>query len=218
MDGRTASFKVGWWLTSGSLASLLAAGLWWLNRDVESEKRGETGGIGATAKRQEASKGQGVSGKRQRTAAGLTASAAHQPEPRYARPPAVPGQHAVAKVQARGREYQLTPNQVGNFQRMYVEPNQQMPVQVGFPEGQAGDSVAVVAEDGGKLREAASGKGQGNGDGGIGLAARLDERKEVAFTFQATKPGGLHRVTLRHGTETKTLEFWVGNETPVAQR
>jgi hypothetical protein len=101
---------------------------------------------------------------------------------------------------------------------MYVEPNEAMPVQVGFPEGQVGDPVAVVAEDGGKLREAGSGKGQGGSGGGAGLVARLDERKQVGFTFQATKPGGLHRVTLRHGTDTKTLEFWVGNETPVAQR
>jgi hypothetical protein len=50
------------------------------------------------------------------------------------------------------------------------------------------------------------------------LAVRLDERKQVAFTFQATKPGGLHRVTLRHGTETKVLEFWVGEETRAAER
>jgi hypothetical protein len=122
----------------------------------------------------------------------------------------------TARVQVGGRAYELTPNQVGNFQRIYVQPSETIPVEVAYEQGKAGERVAVSAEDGGGVWQGVSGKGQGAG--GTGTVATLDERLRIAFNFRATEHRGIHRVVLRKGADVKVLDFWVGQELPVAGR
>jgi hypothetical protein len=122
-------------------------------------------------------------------------------------------------VQVGGRAYELTPNQVGNFQRIYVQPSETIPVEVAYEEGKAGERVAVSAEDGGGVWQGVSGKGEGaRGKGAGGFVAALDGQQKVAFEFQATEHRGIHRVVLRKGNDVKVLDFWVGQELPVAGR
>jgi hypothetical protein len=124
----------------------------------------------------------------------------------YPEKPELNGEMAEATVSAGGKNYVLQPNQIGNFQRVYVEPGAIVPVKVTYPEGEAGEKLIIQAEDGGRLD---SGKPV-NVD-------ELDQNKSLTFKFLLTNQIGVHRVTLRKGADVKTLDFWVGPPLPVAQ-
>ena len=110
-----------------------------------------------------------------------------------------PGSFAAASVQVGQANYKLTPNQLGNFQQVVVGPKQKVQVQVSYPDGSAGDKVAVTVEDGGHLNEKQ-----------MSEVASLDADHNVNFQFQTTDQAGIYRVALRGGADVKVLNFWVG--------
>lgn len=112
-----------------------------------------------------------------------------------------PGQFAKAEVTAGGKSYALTPNQLGNFQRINVGPKEKVQVQVAYPQGAEGDPVAVVVEDGGHLNE-----------NQMSEVAALDKQQNVRFQFQTTGQSGIYRIVLNNGADVKVLNFWVGQE------
>lgn len=134
-----------------------------------------------------------------------------QPEVRYRAPVRAPGQRAVAKVQRAGKDYRLTPNQVGTFQRIYVQPGETVPIAISYPNGQPGDPVLIEAEDSGKLRAQA-----GGGGGNVGMTGRLNDQRTVEFAFEVSQNRGIHRVLLRKGNDVKVLDFWAGEALPLA--
>jgi hypothetical protein len=118
-----------------------------------------------------------------------------------------PGQKAVAKVIVGGQPQEVQPNQLGNFPRTSIAPKAAVPVEMVFPQGDPGQTIVVEAKDGGNF-------------GGEALAQilKLDEQRRVAFTFHADTQPGIYRVSLRRGAEEAVLNFWVGEQLPVASR
>ena len=117
------------------------------------------------------------------------------------------GARAVAKVNVKGRDTTMQPNQNGEFARVLIDPREAVAVQVGFPEGFPGQQVTVEVEDGGVLDGKAPGK-----------ALNLDESKNVRFSFRANADPGMYRVLVSKGGDVRQLNFWVGPELPVANR
>ena len=115
--------------------------------------------------------------------------------------PLVSGQMVEAKVQVGQRRYELTPNQVGSFQRIYLPPKAKVPIEVSYPSGQPGDKVSAAIDDGGQV-----------GNGQRVLALQLDGQRKVGFDFTAGEGAGIYRVTMRKVGDVKNLEFWVGPE------
>ncbi len=98
-------------------------------------------------------------------------------------------------------------NSSGHFSRIgSVQPHQKVPVQIAYPDGHAGDRIAVVAADGGVF----------DNDQSV-LLARLDNRKMPDFRFRVAAEPGLYRVFLRKGNDVKVLQFWVGKDPVMKQ-
>jgi hypothetical protein len=148
------------------------------------------------------------------------ATALHQPQqastPVVGRPPRPPpvdpkepalgfGQTVTANVEVANQSYDLTPNQVGRFQRVSLKPSAQVPVTIAYPEGEPNQAVVLEAKDGGQFD-----------NGAIVKIAKLDAQKKLSFTFQADGAPGIYQVSLRNGADEKVLDFWVGPEREVA--
>lgn len=119
----------------------------------------------------------------------------------------VSAQAPRASVTVGQKTVQLTPNQVGNFQRTYIQPKATVPVQVAFPLGEPGQTVVLEAKDGGTF------------DGeDLAKVVKLDDQRRLAFAFHADSQPGIYRVSMRRGSEEKVLNFWVGNPPPVVER
>jgi hypothetical protein len=114
------------------------------------------------------------------------------------------GAPATAVVTLGNHSHKLIPNQLGEFQRVYLEKGGSANVQVQFPKSKPGDRVIAVMQDGGTI----------NGDRIVGSFI-LDEQSGVAFSVDTTAEGGLSRVLLTCGADRKTLEFWSGDEFPL---
>jgi hypothetical protein len=112
-----------------------------------------------------------------------------------------------ATVAVGQKTVQLTPNQVGNFQRTYIQPKETLPVEVVFPQGEPGQTVVLEAKDGGTFD-----------DKKLAQVAKLDAQRRLAFTFHADRQPGIYRVSMRRGSEEKVLNFWVGDPPPVQER
>ena len=94
----------------------------------------------------------------------------------------------------------MTPNQDSCFSRIYnVQPWATVGIEINYPNGSQGDKVIVRVEDGGVLE---NGKGV--------LVIPLDVNSKINFNFQVSDSPGLYRVTLRKGTDEKTVQLWVG--------
>lgn len=101
----------------------------------------------------------------------------------------------------------IAPNVLGEYPRVPVPAGELIAASVPFPAAAPGDRIAVQAEDGGRLiGDAASGIVRTSGGG------------RAAIEFQAPAFEGAHRITLRRGGESRTLEFWVGPDPPVLVR
>ena len=105
---------------------------------------------------------------------------------------------ASAKVGA--KNYALTPNQIGQFQRLNIKANATIPVEVAYPDGQPGDKVSLRALDGGRFEDQSQLK-----------AVTLDVNKKLTFTFTVNAEPGIYRVGLSRGQDLKVLDFWVGD-------
>jgi len=114
-----------------------------------------------------------------------------------------PGQFAEASVNYKGTVYHLTPNQIGNFERVNMDTNSTVKVQVAYPQAQVGDTVAVEVEDGGTLSSQAA-------KAAMSQVSRLDNQKTVNLQFSTTDNEGIYRVLLRNGADVKVLNFWAG--------
>jgi len=115
--------------------------------------------------------------------------------------PAVDGQMAYATIFTGKLQYKdMTPNQDSSFSRIYnIEPLATVGIEINYPNGSQGDKVIVRGEDGGVF---------GNGKGV--LVIPLDANNKVNFNFQVSDSPGLYRVTLRKGSDEKTVQLWVG--------
>ena len=115
-------------------------------------------------------------------------------------------QHAEVEVKAGGKTYNLSPNELGAFPRIYVQPSEIISVKVAYHGGNQGESVVAQVEDGGVILESNS----------VGHHGRLDKNGKLSFTFQTTNQLGIYRIVLRKGEDIKQLEFWVGDPQPLS--
>jgi hypothetical protein len=107
---------------------------------------------------------------------------------------------ASASVTISGKELKLgAPNILGVYPRQNINPGASVPVRVGYPDAQTGDTVIAAVADGGQI----------NGNKPVQVLT-LDTDRAAKFTFQGSREPGLFRVTLRKGLDVKTLEFWSG--------
>lgn len=91
----------------------------------------------------------------------------------------------------------LVPNQIGEFPRVYVKPNQKVSIRLRFPEALPGAKAAVSVEDGGYV-----------GDKKPASALVLDDNRESSFDFTAGADSGQYRVVVRQGADTRILVLW----------
>lgn len=110
-----------------------------------------------------------------------------------------PERPGEAAVEVKGTVYHLMPNQLGNFQRINIEPNAKITARVSFARGEEGDPVTAEVEDGGVL-----------GGKQMGQVLKLDAQKTAEVQFQAKNQDGIYRVLLRQGADVKVLNFLVG--------
>lgn len=113
----------------------------------------------------------------------------------------------VATLRIDGAPRAVVPNVRGEYPRVLVPASAIIAASVPFLEAQTGEKIAVQAEDGGALLDAAA---QG--------FVTIDTAHRAAVQFKVSAYDGIHRVTLRRGGETRVLEFWVGAEPPVIVR
>ena len=113
----------------------------------------------------------------------------------------------AAHITFAGGTHVLAPNARGEFPRLIVPASATITATVPFAAAEAGEAIPVQAEDGGLLQGTAA---QGN--------VTVDTEHKVSVAYQVSANDGLHRVTLRHGGESRVLEFWVGAEPPVLVR
>ena len=113
----------------------------------------------------------------------------------------------AAQIVFGGARRAVVPNVRGEFPRVSVPAAAVIVATVPFPGVAPGATVFLQAEDGGVL-----------GGEAAGGAVIVGEDHRVTLEFRATATEGVQRVMLRHGTETRLLEFWVGPEAPVLVR
>jgi hypothetical protein len=126
--------------------------------------------------------------------------------PRPLPPPARHGDITRARVTAKGRAFDLAPNQIGQFDRVYVEPGAKVPVELSYPKGQPGDKIGLAMLDGGCFQ-----------DGKPARMEQLDAARKVAFQVEVNQEHGVYRVGVRHGRDLKILDLWVGEPNPIAK-
>lgn len=117
-------------------------------------------------------------------------------------PVAYSGLYSDSRITVGDKTFSSTPNQMGQFQRVYIDPNAKVAVQVAYPDGSPGDPVAVEVEDGGQLSNKK-----------MGAVIKLDDQKTANFQFLAGDQEGIYRLVLRNGADVKTVNLWVGQDT-----
>lgn len=156
-------------------------------------------------------RGDAEAGRRAAGAPAAAAAVAGTPVPLRAgvRPDAGGGAAVggVAAVVRRASGETVSPrlNGLGHFERIHVAAGESLPVRVVYPEGQPEDPVAIEVQDGGALDS-----------GAIAQLGRLDAERALAFTYSLSANPGIHRVMLRKGADTRTFDFWVGPDIPLA--
>ncbi|MEI6076857.1 MAG: hypothetical protein WCS94_14850 [Verrucomicrobiota bacterium] len=115
-------------------------------------------------------------------------------------PAEVPGLMVLAQMTVNDQSYNLTPDQVGVFSKITIQPQQKVAVTATWPEGQSGQRVVAAVMDGGQLNA---------GQRVVGLD--LDNQRRAAFEFTAGQTPGIYRITLRSGADVKTLQLWVAD-------
>lgn len=114
----------------------------------------------------------------------------------------------VASVtDAQGAVRELTPDNLGFFPRVYIEPRQVVPVRVNFADGRRDEVAVVRVEDGGRLEGNAPAK-----------TFNLDDKGSIGFAFQANADPGVYHVVVHRGGDERVLDFWVGPRMPAANR
>jgi hypothetical protein len=115
--------------------------------------------------------------------------------------PLYEGEPVVAQVTTAGkRKLHLEVNQLGEFPRVQVAPEEEVSVRLLFQSSKPGMPVALTAQDGGALV-------------GEKMSQRvdLDAQRSASFAFTASANPGMHRISVVTAAgEVKTLDFWVG--------
>ncbi len=106
-------------------------------------------------------------------------------------------------IEFSGSNYDLAANARYEFPRFYVPENARVAGSASFPALPAGSRIVIDAVDGGFLEA---------------TEIHLDSNHQAHFELQLPAHEGAYRVTLRHGAEIRTFEFWVGEEPPVVVR
>jgi hypothetical protein len=135
-----------------------------------------------------------------------TASDVHTPDATVTAA-AVANDPRAAQLTIAGRTRAVVPNVRGEFPRVLVPASAIIVASVPFPDAQPGEKIAVQAEDGGALLDAAAQS-----------FVTIDDAHRAPLQFKVSSQDGIHRVTLRRGGETRMLEFWVGAEPPAVVR
>ncbi|QMU30143.1 hypothetical protein [Adhaeribacter radiodurans] len=108
--------------------------------------------------------------------------------------------------QVDSKKYQLQANEFGLFDQVSgIQPKQKVPVQLNYPAGRVGEKVAIIMLDGGTLDNGKKVK-----------VTQLDTQKKMTFELQVTSDPGLYRVLLKKGSDTKTVQLWVGPKLPMS--
>ena len=113
---------------------------------------------------------------------------------------------AYVAVPSSGEKLAMEVNQMGEYPRLHVNPEETAEVRLQFSSVETGSRVAVAAQDGGKL------DGQDRS-----TVLEVDDHRQVAFAFTASENEGIHRVVVTTSAgETKLLDFWVGPDHEIA--
>jgi len=124
------------------------------------------------------------------------AKAADQAPAPIEKPMPVTVPKVVAIVVAGGKTYNLTPNELGGFDRIFIAAGEEVKVTASYELGIPGEPLLVEAEDGGII------------DGGGSASPKaLDPDRGLSFVFKASTQDGIHRVTMRR---------FIGQEAPPA--
>ena len=109
---------------------------------------------------------------------------------------------AFVRVASTGLDVSLSPNQMGEYPRVYLAPRETSRVLLEFPKTSPNTPVAVTAQDGGAIV-----------NGKPSAAPLIDAKGHLVFDFIASENPGIHRVSFATpGGEAKLLDFWVGPE------
>jgi hypothetical protein len=116
------------------------------------------------------------------------------------------GQMVIATVKVGEHSHKLSPNEMGNFDRVHVAPRQTIPVKLQYPEAQPGQSVVVQVMDGGTMVAPERPPGI---DNDLVRLLTLDASRCAEMAFTVTANGGMHRLVLTRDADKKVLDFWV---------
>lgn len=94
-------------------------------------------------------------------------------------------------------------NRVAHFERLKVAPEQEIPIEVSWPEDKTSTEVFCQAIAGGTIDR-----------GGNAQRLPITPGQPVKFTFKTGHESGLYEVVLRRGTQEEVLEFWVPSPRP----
>lgn len=118
-------------------------------------------------------------------------------------PAPTPSNPYPAKAIAQVGEKKIKPiNYSGRFQRIRVQPKQEIPVEVTWPADDPHDRVWVQPVHGGRV------------DGGTGKLFSLKESKSIQFVFTTGDSPGLYQVLLRRGSTEEAVDLWVSTSQP----
>lgn len=131
---------------------------------------------------------------------------AYKTSPQVATTPARLEDPRAATVSIEGEEKWVLPNIRNEFPRLVVRPQAVVRISLPFPELPPGAKVAIDAEDGGTVMDARGGY------------LPLNDESRADFSYQLPAHEGAHRVSVRHGSDTRTFEYWVGEEPPLVVR
>jgi hypothetical protein len=185
-----AKRRAGRWLGLAIALVLVGGGVCWFIAE-RTTSAAHTSAVGAAASANPANPT--ASGVHAPAAAVTTAAAANDPR--------------AAQLTIAGQTRAVVPNVRGEFPRFLVHASATIAASVPFPDAQPGEKIAVQAEDGGALLDAAA----------MGFVT-IDDAHHASLQFKVSAHVGIHRVTLRRGSETHVLEFWVGTEPTVIVR
>jgi hypothetical protein len=110
------------------------------------------------------------------------------------------GELVLARVTTSRGTRTLAPNQVGNFERLFVRPKEKIEVSLLFPQATEGDEVVVEVNDGGRLA-----------NGTIVEKVRLDSNRSASFSVWVTEAFGTHRLAIYRPEGMSVLDLWVGD-------
>jgi YD repeat-containing protein len=117
---------------------------------------------------------------------------------------AIDGELATCKVTWDDKVFQSKLNQIGCFDLPPAFPSDAVVfIEINYPNANIGDRVILSVQDGGQLDNGKDVKVQ-----------KIDNNKNLIFSFHLYDEG-LHRVILRKGNDSKTVQLWGKNNVSI---